>query len=136
MVVSSRPILDNISAHFQTCDDSTPDIFTQVPVVDLSDSNAKKILVEACKEFGFFKVINHGVSMEFLNMFEDEAVKFFKLPQQEKDKSGPPSPFGYGNKKIGPNGDVGWVEYLLLSTTPDPHNSSKAIFPGISETFW
>ncbi|XP_012830243.1 PREDICTED: gibberellin 2-beta-dioxygenase-like [Erythranthe guttata] len=128
MVVLSQPVLDNF-AHFETCK-PTGEI-NIIPAVDLSDySNAKKLILEACKEFGFFKVTNHGVSMEFLDRLESEVVEFFKLPQQEKEKSGPPSPFGYGNKKIGPNGDVGWVEYLLLST------DSKSICPGISDTLW
>ncbi|KAK6154854.1 hypothetical protein DH2020_009102 [Rehmannia glutinosa] len=121
MVVLSQPILDNL-AHFETCK-STSDIFTDIPIMDLSGPNCKTLIVEACKEFGFFKLINHGVSMELLNRFEAEAVKFFQLPQEEKDKLGPPNPFGYGNKKIGPNGDVGWVEYLLFCT-----NDAKAIF--------
>lgn len=67
---------------------------------------------------GFFKVINHGICMDFLNKLEAEVVEFFKLPQLEKEKSGPPNPFGYGSKMIGWNGDVGWVEYLLFSTNP------------------
>ncbi|GFQ01160.1 gibberellin 2-beta-dioxygenase [Phtheirospermum japonicum] len=128
MVVLSQPISENL-AEFETCM-SNSDIFTEIPIIDLSDTNCKKLIVEACKELGFFKVINHGVSIEFLNRFEAEAVSFFKLPQEEKDKMGPPKPFGYGNKKIGPNGDVGWVEYLLLQ------NDSKAILPGISGTLW
>ncbi|KAK6133589.1 hypothetical protein DH2020_032718 [Rehmannia glutinosa] len=136
MVVLSQPILDNL-AHFETCK-STSDIFTNIPIIDLSGPNCKTLIVEACKEFGFFKLINHGVSMELLNRFEAEAVKFFQLPKEEKDKLGPPNPFGYGNKKIGPNGDVGWVEYLLFCTNPEliSQNDAKAIFPGISETLW
>ncbi|KAL0407497.1 UNVERIFIED_CONTAM: Gibberellin 2-beta-dioxygenase [Sesamum latifolium] len=133
MVVLSQPIVDNL-AQFKTCKPA-PDIFTGIPVVDFSDPNAKARVVEACKEFGFFKLINHGVSMELFNLLEAEAVKFFKLPQQEKEKSGPPSPFGYGNKRIGPNGDVGWVEYLLFSTTTNSHNPNP-IFPGIPQTLW
>ncbi|KAI3456008.1 hypothetical protein Pfo_012671 [Paulownia fortunei] len=135
MVVLSQPILDSLP-HIKTCK-PTSYIFTGIPVVDLSDTNAKNHIVEACKEFGFFKVINHGVSMEFLSKLEAEAVKFFKLPQQEKEKSGPPNPFGYGNKNIGPNGDVGWVEYLLFCTNPELiSQNARAIIPGISETLW
>ncbi|KAG8385284.1 hypothetical protein BUALT_Bualt03G0026000 [Buddleja alternifolia] len=133
MVVLSQPVPENI-AHIKTCK-PTSNLFTGIPVVNLSDPDAKNLIVEACKEFGFFKVVNHGVSMEFLSKLEGEAIKFFKLSQQEKDKSGPPNPFGYGNKKIGANGDVGWVEYLLFCTNPEliSHNAS-AIIPGISET--
>ncbi|XP_057797731.1 gibberellin 2-beta-dioxygenase-like [Salvia miltiorrhiza] len=124
MVVLSKAV----DSDFQTCKSSS-DIFTGIPVVDFSDAiNAKKLIVEACKEFGFFKVINHGISMEVVAMLESEAVNFFALPQQEKEKPGPPRPFGYGNTRIGPNGDTGWLEYLLLSTDPQPH------FPAISQT--
>ncbi|KAH6776732.1 gibberellin 2-beta-dioxygenase [Perilla frutescens var. hirtella] len=131
MVVLSQPVHTD-SSHFQTCK-STSDIFTEIPVVDFSDAiNAKKLVVEACKEFGFFKVINHGISMEFLAMLESEALNFFRLPQHEKDKSGP---LGYGHKKIGPNGDTGWLEYLLFSTKPELI-TSKPHFPGLSPTFW
>lgn len=135
MVVLSQPILDNL-AHIKTCK-PTSNIFTGIPVVDLSDTNAKTLIVKACKEFGFFKVINHGVTMEFLSKLEAEAVKFFKLPQQEKEKSGPPNPFGYGSKNIGTNGDVGWVEYLLFCTNPELiSQNANAVIPGISETLW
>lgn len=134
MVVLSQPInLDNI-AQIKTCMPAS-NIFTVIPVVDLADPNAKHLIVEACKELGFFKVINHGVSMELLTKLEAEAVKFFKSPQQEKEKSGPPNPFGYGNKKIGINGDVGWVEYLLFCTNPEViSQNANAVVPGISET--
>ncbi|WVY99571.1 hypothetical protein V8G54_025641 [Vigna mungo] len=90
-----------------------------IPIVDLSKPDAKTLIVNACEEFGFFKVINHGVPMEAISQLETEALKFFSLPLNEKEKGGPPNPFGYGNKRIGPNGDVGWVEYLLLNNNQE-----------------
>ncbi|KAI3908360.1 hypothetical protein MKX01_027382 [Papaver californicum] len=88
-----------------------------IPVIDLSKCDAKTLLVKACEEYGFFKVINHGIPVDLMTKLESEAVKFFCLPQSEKDKAAPAEgPFGYGNKKIGPNGDVGWIEYLLFKT--------------------
>ncbi|CAL5196829.1 unnamed protein product [Lathyrus oleraceus] len=96
----------------------------EIPIVDLSKPDAKNIIVKACEEFGFFKVVNHGVSMESISLLESEAVKFFSMAFDQKEKVGPANPFGYGNKKIGQNGDIGWVEYLLLSNNQD-FNSFK-----------
>jgi len=97
---------------------------SEIPIVDLSKPDAKNLIVKACEEFGFFKVINHGVSMECISLLESEAVKFFSMSIDQKEKAGPANPFGYGNKKIGQNGDIGWVEYLLLTNNQD-FNSFK-----------
>ncbi|KAM0946119.1 putative gibberellin 2-beta-dioxygenase [Dioscorea sansibarensis] len=96
-----------------------------IPIIDLSDPvSATTSMVKACSEFGFFKVTSHGIPMELINKLEAEAVKFFSLPQIEKERLGQPNPFGYGNKKIGANGDVGWLEYLLLDITSKSKNKS------------
>ncbi|XP_041022947.1 gibberellin 2-beta-dioxygenase-like [Juglans microcarpa x Juglans regia] len=110
-------------------------LFTGIPVVDLSDPDAKNLIVKAC-EFGIFKVVNHGVPVEFMNKLEAEALRFFNLPQSEKDRAGPPDPFGYGSKRIGPNGDVGWIEYILLNTNPEViSHKSFSIFQENPEMF-
>ncbi|XP_057470931.1 gibberellin 2-beta-dioxygenase-like [Actinidia eriantha] len=111
MVVLSQPAFDQFSL-IQTCPYSTS-LFNNIPSIDLSSPNANALTVEACQGFGFFKVTNHGVPLEFMTNLESEAIKFFNLPRCEKDKA-----LGYGNRRIGPNGDVGWVEYLLLSASP------------------
>lgn len=112
MVVLSQPAIEHVSL-IKNCKPTT--FSSEIPIIDLSKPDPKARLVAACKEFGFFKVINHGVPMEFITELESEAIKFFSLPSFEKEKIGPPDPLGYGNKRIGPNGDVGWVEFLLLT---------------------
>ncbi|KFK36353.1 gibberellin 2-oxidase [Arabis alpina] len=100
-----------------------------IPVIDLTNPDAKTLIVKACEEFGFFKVINHGVRPDLLTLLEQEVTKFFALHQSLKDKAGPPDPFGYGSKRIGPNGDVGSVEYILLNANPHlPSHNTTAIF--------
>ncbi|CAL9096473.1 unnamed protein product [Musa acuminata var. zebrina] len=101
---------------------------SDIPVVDLSMPGSAEALVGACEELGFFKVVNHGVPVELAQRLEAEAIKFFALPQLDKEKSGPPNPFGYGNKTIGPNGDVGWVEYLLFAITSAPLSYTSMSF--------
>ncbi|XP_038879745.1 gibberellin 2-beta-dioxygenase 1-like [Benincasa hispida] len=125
MVVLSNPSIQQLSSNsfmrnsissMAAAASSSAAFFTEVPLIDLSAPDAKQLIVKACEELGFFKVVNHGVPMEFISTLESESTNFFSLPLSEKQKAAPPSPFGYGNKQIGRNGDVGWVEYLLLNT--------------------
>ncbi|XP_054790574.1 gibberellin 2-beta-dioxygenase 1-like [Prosopis cineraria] len=95
-----------------------------IPTIDLKIPEAKSLIAKACQDFGFFKLTNHGVPMEAIAELESQAFDFFSLPLTLKHKAGPPNPFGYGNKHIGPNGDVGWIEYLHLTTNLD-YNSFR-----------
>jgi|UniRef100_A0A2N9GJ33 gibberellin 2-oxidase len=116
MVVLSKPAIEQYSY----IRNYIPTTFcSAIPIIDLSKPDSNHLIVKACEEFGFFKVINHGVPLEFITNLESEAIKFFSLPLSQKEKAGPPTPLGYGNKSIGLNGDIGWVEYLLLTTNPD-----------------
>ncbi|OAY63082.1 Gibberellin 2-beta-dioxygenase [Ananas comosus] len=112
MVVLAEPGADQISV--VRSPKPTP-YFSAIPVVDLAAPGSAEAVVGACEEFGFFKVTNHGIAVELIDRLEAVAVEFFALPPAEKERSGPPKPFGYGSKKIGANGDVGWLEYLLLA---------------------
>ncbi|KAK4746096.1 hypothetical protein SAY87_012408 [Trapa incisa] len=115
MVVLSKPVIQHFSSPFILNQGPVGlSSESQIPLIDLSEPDAKHAIVKACEDFGFFKVVSHGVPLDFISNLESEAVGFFSLPPSEKEKAGPANPFGYGNKKIGPNGDVGWVEYLLL----------------------
>ncbi|PRQ23270.1 putative ent-kaurene synthase [Rosa chinensis] len=70
-----------------------------IPLIDLSAINSpnsisdpediERIVREvgnACKQWGFFQVINHGVSSDKLQKIEASAKKFFALPLEEKRK--------------------------------------------------
>ncbi|CAO2199519.1 unnamed protein product [Urochloa humidicola] len=93
-----------------------------VPTVDLSApagperEAAARALVVACEENGFFRVTGHGVPAELARAAEAAAAAFFAWPQGEKEEAAPA--LGYGSKRIGGSGDLGWIEYLLLGVTP------------------
>ena len=100
----------------------------EVPVIDLSGKRSKvaKLIVKACEEYGFFKVINHGVPHHILNKMEDERFEFFDKPLVEKKQVRANNPFGYGCKNIGLGGDTGELEYLLLQANQTSvHHTSE-----------
>lgn len=91
--------------------------FCSVPVISLLEPDSGTLLVRACEDLGFFKVTNHGIPPALIASLEEEAMQFFALPAADKELAGKANPFGYGSKSIGSNGDVGWVEYLLMEIT-------------------
>ncbi|CAK9177990.1 unnamed protein product [Ilex paraguariensis] len=137
MMVLSQPVLDNF--FLIKTSETTSNLSTVIPEIDLLDPHAGNLIVKAYEEYGFYKVVNHGILMESVTKLEVETIKFFKLPQSEKDKTdtSTPNPFGYGNKRFGLNGDVGWIEYLLFSTNLELiSQNSLSNFPGNSEICW
>ncbi|KQK09810.1 gibberellin 2-beta-dioxygenase [Brachypodium distachyon] len=112
VVLASPPAADHIPL-LRSPDPG--DYFSGMPVIDLCSPGAPRAIADACERFGFFKLVNHGVATDAMDRLESEAVTFFSQPQADKDRSGPAYPFGYGSKRIGLNGDMGWLEYLLLA---------------------
>ncbi|KAK1592838.1 hypothetical protein Q3G72_031216 [Acer saccharum] len=57
--------------------------------IDLSSPDIHKsvsLLKQACMDCGFFYVVNHGISQEFMDEVFAQSEKFFKLPLNEKMK--------------------------------------------------
>ncbi|XVF27813.1 hypothetical protein REPUB_Repub14bG0141200 [Reevesia pubescens] len=64
----------------------------ELPLIDLSrlaldeleSEGGKKEIARAAREWGFFQVINHGISRDILEKMRDEQVKVFKQPFHNK----------------------------------------------------
>lgn len=62
---------------------------THLNCIDLSTHDIQKsvtLLKQACLDCGFFYVINHGISKEFMDEVFAQSKKFFDLPLSEKMK--------------------------------------------------
>ncbi|GMH30239.1 hypothetical protein Nepgr_032082 [Nepenthes gracilis] len=66
---------------------------SRLPIIDMArlasdpmDSEELDKLHRACKEWGFFHLINHGISSAMVEKVKREVEGFFKLPIEEKNK--------------------------------------------------
>ncbi|RZC52578.1 hypothetical protein C5167_021007 [Papaver somniferum] len=80
------PMINNISG---TCmlDQTVPIIDLQkllspVPIIGESELDQ---LHSACKEWGFFQVVNHGIDILLVEKLKSETQDFFNLPMDEKN---------------------------------------------------
>ncbi|PWA66066.1 2-oxoglutarate (2OG) and Fe(II)-dependent oxygenase superfamily protein [Artemisia annua] len=66
----------------------------QLPIFDVSKPLSPSCLSSlslACKEWGFFHIINHGISKELYNKLHFLSNQLFDLPYEQKLKVGPSS---------------------------------------------
>ncbi|KAD6794655.1 hypothetical protein E3N88_05551 [Mikania micrantha] len=100
---------------------STPD---PVPLINLKDPNAMKLVGHACKTWGVFQVTNHGVPINLLEEMEVAGRKLFALPIHQKLKAArsPNGVSGYGVARIStffPK--LMWSEGFTIIGSPNDH---------------
>ncbi|XAR59487.1 Flavanone 3-dioxygenase [Bertholletia excelsa] len=117
-----------------------------IPLIDLSilfnspespNPNAIEPLVaeigEACRTWGFFQIINHGVPLELRQKLELTSKKFFALPVEEKRKvkRDDINPLGYSDAEHTKNVrdwkevfDVTVNDPIFLPASPEPGDES------------
>ena len=71
-----------------------------IPVVDFNCADNASAVADACKVWGFFQVINHGVSHELMRRAREDWRQFFHLPMEEKQMyaNSPKTYEGYGSR--------------------------------------
>ncbi|KAI3419812.1 Fe2OG dioxygenase domain-containing protein [Psidium guajava] len=91
-----------------------------VPVISLSQPHRSLVRAvhEACHEWGFFLVTDHGIPPELIRRLQEAGGDFFRLPQEEKEKyANDPSRGsfeGYGTKMTKNHDEkVEWVDYFF-----------------------
>ncbi|RWW33572.1 hypothetical protein GW17_00001713 [Ensete ventricosum] len=95
-----------------------------VPVVDLAmlpGGGVVEAVSEACRHWGFFQVVNHGVSLELVRRFREAWRGFFHLPMVEKKRyaNSPRTYEGYGSRLgIDEGASLDWGDYYFLHFLP------------------
>uniref|UniRef100_A0A5B6ZUG4 Fe2OG dioxygenase domain-containing protein n=1 Tax=Davidia involucrata TaxID=16924 RepID=A0A5B6ZUG4_DAVIN len=119
---------------------ASPDI----PIIDMEslvnghhmDIELKK-LDSACKEWGFFQLINHGVSTSLLEKVKMEIQEFFNLPMEEKKKfwQVPGELEGFGQAFVlSEDQKLNWGDLFFLITFPT-HLRNPTLFPNLPLSF-
>lgn len=101
-----------------------------IPVISLQDlfagdeSLRKATLASmssACREWGFFQVVNHGVDPELMKRARDTWREFFEQPVEEKQRyaNSPDTYEGYGSRLGVQKGALlDWSDYFFLHLMP------------------
>ncbi|XP_031132289.1 codeine O-demethylase-like [Ipomoea triloba] len=114
-----------------------------VPVIDMQklvseDSEEFQKLHLACKDWGFFHLINHGVNGSLVEEVKREIKGFFNLPLEEKQSK-------YGQAEGDTDGfgqlfvvseeqKLDWADMFYLKTLP-ANIRSPNVFPKLPEAF-
>lgn len=76
-----------------------------VPVIDLGKTSETKIreqLDKACREWGFFHIVNHGIPTSTIESLQVQMRGFFALSDDQKQqiRSTTDNPWGYSNHEL------------------------------------
>ncbi|KAK7399887.1 hypothetical protein VNO78_11081 [Psophocarpus tetragonolobus] len=123
---------------------STP--LPEIPVIDLSkllseDLKSKTPQLEklhsACKEWGFFQLINHGVNTSLVENVKIGVQEFFNLPIKEKEKFAQRQGDleGYGQLfVVSEDQKLEWGDVFFMFTLP-PNKRKPHLLPKFPSSF-
>ena len=98
----------------------------ELPLIDLSPLNpdhhereeCMKEITEAARKWGFFQVVNHGVSQELLQTLQFEQMKLFFQPFANKSQENflnlPARSYRWGNPSATNLSQLSWSEAMHL----------------------
>ncbi|KAI3841879.1 hypothetical protein MKW92_038076 [Papaver armeniacum] len=99
----------------------------------LADNELEK-LHSACKEWGFFQAVDHGVSLSTIEKIKLEIHNLFELPLEEKEKlwQKPGDHEGFGQLfVVSDEQKLDWSDMFYISTLPTimrkPHLEQEAL---------
>ncbi|KAI3973767.1 hypothetical protein MKW92_035342 [Papaver armeniacum] len=111
-----------------------------VPVIDLQNLLSPEPVTgkleldrlhSACKEWGFFQLVNHGVDASLMDNVKSEIQGFFNLPINDKMKYGQKDgdEEGFGQHFIvSEDQKLDWVDAFMMFTLP-PHSRNPRLIP-------
>ena len=108
-----------------------------VPTIDMRDRNAVSKIADACSEWGFFQVVNHGISAELIAAMWQQTREFFALPDDRKESvlRTRHNPWGYYNNELTKNQRDKKEVFDYTVDGMDPVYSAENRWPDLGNTF-
>ncbi|XP_004488689.1 protein SRG1-like [Cicer arietinum] len=114
------------------------DNILEIPIIDMhrllslefGSSELTKLHL-ACKDWGFFQLVNHGISSCLVEKVKLEIQEFFKLPMSEKKKFWQSSEHmeGFGQAfVVSEEQKLDWADMFYMTTLPK-HSRMPHLFP-------
>ncbi|KAL6870566.1 hypothetical protein ACP4OV_014414 [Aristida adscensionis] len=108
---------------------TTNDPNLSIPIIDLAGyvdmpkyrQAVLEAIGDACKNWGFFQVVNHGVDIDAVKRMRGAWTEFFDLPMDEKKvyANSPATYEGYGSRLGVEEGAIlDWSDYYFLNLLP------------------
>ncbi|KAF5766896.1 putative anthocyanidin synthase [Helianthus annuus] len=112
-----------------------------IPVIDMtglisSREETMKQVFEACREWGFMQLVNHGVKTELLDGARDIWQEFFHAPMEVKKKyaNSPKTYEGFGSRLgVEKGATLDWSDYYYLNYHPNCHTKWPAHPPHLRD---
>ncbi|XWS64071.1 hypothetical protein CRYUN_Cryun06bG0155700 [Craigia yunnanensis] len=149
MIHSDPPLLNHYGAllcHSTQCDEPQSRLITeecQLPLIDLSGLSSRDEMVrQACavaickasSEWGFFQVVNHGISPQLVGKMRSEQVKLFQTPFERKATCGLlNNSYRWGSPRATCPKQVSWSEAFHVPLTKVSDEACYGEFTSLRE---
>ncbi|KAK7307010.1 hypothetical protein VNO77_39696 [Canavalia gladiata] len=115
-------------------------ISTEVPIIDLNKLLSKDVtelekLDQACKEWGFFQLINHGVNPSLVEIVKRDIQEFLSLPMEKKKQfwQTQEDMEGFGQMFVlSEDQKLEWADIFFINTLPLNARNPR-LFPSIPQ---
>jgi len=116
---------------------ASAELANTIPIIDVGSELAIREIAGACREWGFFQVINHGIPDALIGDVWRHTRQFFELPRESKEAilRTRENPWGYYNNELTKNQRDKKEVFDYTTVGVDPIYESENRWPDSNDGF-